>query len=39
MYVDELSDEEAEYYNEGIRHFENGDYTGTRKVDLDAIRK
>ena len=39
MYFDELSDEEANYYNERIRHFENGDYAGTRKVDLNAIRK
>ena len=39
MYLEELSDEEADYYNERIRLFENGDYTGTRKVDLDAIRK
>ena len=39
MYFDELSDEEADYYNERIRHFENGDYRGTRKVDLNAIRK
>ena len=34
MYLEELSDEEADYYNERIRLFENGDYTGTRKVDL-----
>ena len=39
MYFEELNDEEADYYNERIRLFENGDYTGTRKVDLDAIRK
>ena len=39
MYFEELSDEEADYYNKRIRLFENGDYTGTRKVDLDAIRK
>lgn len=38
MYLEELSDEEADYYNERIRLFENGDYTGTRKVDLNAIR-
>ena len=38
-FEEELSDEEADYYNERIRLFENGDYTGTRKVDLDAIRK
>lgn len=34
-----LHDEEADYYNERIRHFESGDYSGTRKVDLNAIRK
>ena len=39
MYFDELSDDEADYYNERIRHFENGNYSGTRKVDLNAIRK
>ena len=39
MYFDELGDEEADYYNERIRHFESGDYSGTRKVDLNAIRK
>jgi hypothetical protein len=39
MYFEELSDEDADYYNERIRLFENGDYTGTRKVDLNAIRK
>ena len=39
MYFDELSDEEADYYNERIRHFENGNYSGTRKVDLNALRK
>ena len=39
MYFDELSDEEADYYNERIRHFENGDYRGTRKVDLNALKK
>ena len=38
MYFDELSDEEADYYNERIRHFEGGDYSGTRKVDLDALK-
>lgn len=38
-FEEELSDDEAEYYNERIRLFENGDYTGTRKVDLNAIRK
>ena len=38
MYFEELSDEDANYYNERIRHFENGDYRGTRKVDLDALK-
>ncbi len=39
MYFEELTDEEADYYDERIRHFENGDYTGTRKVDLNPIKK
>lgn len=39
MYFDELSDEEADYYNERIRHFEKGEYAGTRKVDLNTIRE
>ena len=38
MYFEELSDEDADYYNERIRHFENGDYRGTRKVDLDGFK-
>ena len=38
-FEEELSDDEAEYYNERIRLFENGDYSGTRKVYLNAIRK
>ena len=38
MYFEELCDEDADYYNERIRHFENGDYRGTRKVDLDALK-
>ena len=38
IYFEELSDEDADYYNERIRHFENGDYRGTRKVDLDALK-
>lgn len=38
-FEEELSDDEADYYNERIRLFENGDYTGTRKIDLNAIRK
>lgn len=39
IYFGEFSDEEADYYNERIKHFENGDYGGTRKVDLNAIRR
>ena len=39
MYFEELCDEDADYYNERIRHFENGDYRGTKKVDLNALRK
>ena len=39
MYFDELSDDEAYYYNERIRRFENGDYAGTRKVDLNVVGK
>ena len=38
MYFEELSDEDADYYNERIRLFENEDYRGTRKVDLDALK-
>lgn len=38
-YLEEFSDEEANYYNERIRLFENGDYEGTRKVDLNALKK
>lgn len=38
MYFEELSDEDADYYNEIIRHSENGDYIGTRKVDLDTLK-
>ena len=38
MYFEELNDEDADYYNERIRHFENGNYRGTRKVDLDALK-
>ena len=38
MYFEELHDEDADYYNERIRHFENGDYRGTRKVDLNALK-
>ena len=39
MYFEELSDEDANYYNERIRHFENGDDKGTRKVDLNALKQ
>ena len=39
MYFYELSDDEADYYNERIRRFENGDYAGTRKVDLNVVGK
>lgn len=38
MYFEELNDDDADYYNERIRHFENGDYRGTRKVDLDGFK-
>lgn len=38
-YFDELSDAEADFYNERIKHFENGDYEGTRKVDLKFFGK
>jgi len=38
MYFEELSDEDADYYNERIGHFENGDYRGTRNVDLNALK-
>ena len=37
--IEKLSGEEVDYYNERIRLFENGDYAGTGKVDLEAIRK
>ena len=37
-YFEDFSDVDAVYYNERIRQFENGNYEGTRKVDLDAIR-
>ena len=39
MYFDELTDEEAEYYNERINHFEKGVYEGTRKVDLNSLKE
>ena len=35
---EDFSDEEAAYYNERIKLFESGNYEGTRKVDLNAIR-
>ncbi|WP_407393703.1 hypothetical protein, partial [Methanobrevibacter sp.] len=35
---EEFSDDEAAYYNERIKHFANGNYEGTRKVDLDVIK-
>lgn len=38
-YFEEFSDEEASYYNERIAQFEKGNYEGTRKVDLNAIRQ
>lgn len=38
IYFEELSDDEADYYNERIGLFENGDYSGTRKVDLNSLR-
>ena len=37
-FFEDFSDEDAEYYNERIRQIESGNYEGTRKVDLDAIR-
>lgn len=39
VYFEEFSDKEADYYNERIMQFENGNYEGTRKVDLNAIRR
>ena len=38
-YFDDFSDEEADYYNERIKHFESGNYEGTVEVDLKALRK
>lgn len=38
-YLDDFTDEEAAYYNERIRQFENGNYEGTVEVDLDALRE
>ena len=37
-YLEDFSDEDATYYNERIRQFENGNYEGTRKVDLNVIK-
>lgn len=37
-YFEEFTDDEAEYYNQRIKHFEMGNYEGTRKVDLDVIK-
>ena len=37
-YLSDFTDEEAAYYNERIKQFENGNYEGTRKVDLDVIK-
>lgn len=37
-YLSDFTDEEAAYYNERIKQFGNGNYEGTRKVDLDAIK-
>ena len=34
-YFEEFTEDEAEYYNERIKHFEMGNYEGTRKVDLN----
>ena len=39
LYFGEFSDDDAAYYNERILQFEKGNYEGTRKVDLDAIRE
>ena len=39
QYLDDLTDEEAAYYNERIRQFENGNYDGTVEVNLEALRK
>jgi len=38
MYFEQLSGEDVDYYNERIRHFENGDYKGAIKIDLDALK-
>ena len=39
VYFEDFSEEKAEYYNERISQFEKGNYEGTRKVDLNAIRQ
>lgn len=38
-YLNDFTDEEAAYYNERIRQFENGNYKGTVEVDVEALRK
>lgn len=38
-YLDNFTDDDAAYYNERIRQFENGNYKGTVEVDLDALRE
>ncbi len=38
-YLNDFTDEEAAYYNERIRQFENGNYEGTVEVDVGALRK
>lgn len=39
MENEEFSDENAEYYNEQIEKFENGNYEGVRKVSLNDLEK
>lgn len=39
MENEELSDEEAEYYNKQIEKFENGNYEDVRKVSLKDLEK
>ena len=38
-YLDDFTDDDAAYYNEKIRQFENENYKGTVEVDLDALRE
>ena len=38
-YLSDFTDEEAAYYNERIRQFENGNYEGTVEVDVEALKK